>query len=108
LKILSPSYGDKFKSFQKSKKLTKTLCHEHTHALKKKLLSRVGESLGANEEDRGDVSSTLKGLSKMSSPVFMYEVKRDVLVTFLIRASLRKKSLGNGIWWEQWFDPEGG
>jgi hypothetical protein len=38
----------------------------------------------------------------------MDEVKGDVLATGLIRASLRKKSLGNGIWWEQWIDPEDG
>jgi hypothetical protein len=44
----------------------------------------------------------------MSSLVFMDEIKRDVLATSLIRASLRKKHPGNGIWWEQWFDPEGG
>jgi hypothetical protein len=77
--ILCPSSGEKFKNLQKFKKLTKTLCHEHTHAIKKKLLNRAGESLGADGEDRGDVSSTLKGLLKMSSPVFMDEVKRDVL-----------------------------
>jgi hypothetical protein len=98
LTILCPSCGEKFNSFQKFKKLTKTLCHEHTHAIKKKLLSRAGESLGADGEDRGDVISTLKGLLKMSSPVFMDEFKRDVLTTGLIRASLRKKSPGNGIW----------
>jgi hypothetical protein len=50
----------------------------------------------------------VKGLLKISSLVFMDEVKRDVLDTHLIRASLRKKSPGNGIWWEQWFDQEGG
>jgi predicted nucleic acid-binding Zn ribbon protein len=45
--ILCPSCREIFKSFQKFKKLTNTLCHEHTHAIKKKLLSRVGESLVA-------------------------------------------------------------
>jgi hypothetical protein len=48
--ILCPSCREKFKSFQKFKKLTKTLCQEHTHAINKKLLIRVGESLVA---DRG-------------------------------------------------------
>jgi hypothetical protein len=38
----------------------------------------------------------------------MDEVKRDELTTSLIRASLRRNSPDNGIWWEQWFDPEGG
>jgi hypothetical protein len=47
LTILCPSCREEFKSFQKFKKLTKTLCHEHTHTIKKKLFSRVGESLGA-------------------------------------------------------------
>jgi protein-arginine kinase activator protein McsA len=50
LTILCPSCREKFKSFQRFKKLTNTLCHDHTHAIKKKLLSRVGESLVA---DRG-------------------------------------------------------
>jgi hypothetical protein len=50
----------------------------------------------------------VKGLLKISSLVFMDEVKRDVLDTHLIRASLRKKSPGNGIWWEQWFNQKGG
>jgi hypothetical protein len=34
----------------------------------------------------------------MSNLVFMEEFKRDVLTTGLIRASMRKKSPGNGIW----------
>jgi hypothetical protein len=38
----------------------------------------------------------------------MGEVKRDELATALVRASLRKKSPGNRIWWEQWIDPENG
>jgi hypothetical protein len=38
----------------------------------------------------------------------MDEVKRDVLATGLIMASLRNKIPGNGICWEQLFDPEGG
>jgi protein-arginine kinase activator protein McsA len=50
LAILCPSCREKFKNFQKSKKFTKTLCDEHTHTIKKKLLSKVGKSLGA---DRG-------------------------------------------------------
>jgi predicted nucleic acid-binding Zn ribbon protein len=50
LTIVCTSCKEKFKSFQKFKKLTKTLCHEHTHAIKKKLLSRVGERL---EAERG-------------------------------------------------------
>jgi protein-arginine kinase activator protein McsA len=48
LTILCPSCQEKFKSFQKFKKLRKMLCHDHTHTIKKKLLSRVGESLGAH------------------------------------------------------------
>jgi predicted nucleic acid-binding Zn ribbon protein len=73
LTILCPSCGEKFNSFQKFKKLTKTLCHEHTHAIKKTQIIRVGESLGTDGEDRCDVSSTLKGLLEMSSLVFMGE-----------------------------------
>jgi uncharacterized protein YpiB (UPF0302 family) len=48
LTVLCPFCREKFKCFQKFKKLTKTLCHEHTHAIKKKLLIRVSESLGAD------------------------------------------------------------
>jgi hypothetical protein len=93
LTILCPFCREKFKSFQKFKKLTKTLYHEHTHAIKKKLLSRVGESFGGRQgEERGDVISILKELLKMSRLVFMVVVKRDVLANHLIRARLRKKS----------------
>jgi hypothetical protein len=72
---------------RKFKKLSKTFSHEFTHARRRELLSKVGESLGADRR-RPEVMLVPRFLH-MSGPGSLDKVKRDVLAVGQMGASLR-------------------